>query len=78
VVSAITKEVVELREEQRKKKRRRYDVWVARVRYRDQSGVVHEGEIDDCSEEEREKLQPGRSVTIKFDPDHPATFVWVD
>lgn len=71
-------EVLEIRNERRKRRGRLEDFWVARVRYRDQTGALHEGDIDDCSEEEREKLQPGRFITVKYDPEHPDTFVWID
>ncbi len=71
-------EVLSLREEQRRFGGQTVAVWVARVRYRDRHGVTHEGDIDDCDEEERAILRPGGATRIKYDPDHPGSFVWAD
>ncbi len=71
-------EVLELREEQHTVKGETFGVWVAKVRYRDRLGVAHEGDIGDCSLEERAILQPGRTTTVRYDPDHPDSFLWID
>lgn len=70
-------EVLTLREEHRRLKGQTVAFWIARVRYRDSLGEVHEGDIDDCSEDERVELRPGSWTTVKYDPDHPEMFVWI-
>ena len=69
-------EVIELTEEKRRWKGEMITVWVARVRYRDASGEVHEGIIDDCNEADSVRLQPGMSTTIRYDERRPKSFTW--
>ena len=69
-------EVLELKEDARRWKGETITVWVARVRYRDAAGGIHEGIIDDCNEDDCARLRPGTSTKIRYNEQRPKAFVW--